>query len=74
MVKDHILVLWYLPISCFSALNRTPLPIKCPQPPHQTLKGISNLQVRNRSQSVTCLAGESLLTVQSSKNPLHDCN
>jgi len=64
MVKDHILVLWYLPISCFSALNRTPLPIKCPQPSHQTLKGISNLQVRDRSQSMTSLAAGSLMTGQ----------
>ena len=46
IVKDHIFVLWYLPISCFSALNRTPLPIRCPHPSHHTLNGISNLQVQ----------------------------
>lgn len=44
IVNDQIRVLRYVPVCCFSALNRTPLPIRSPQPSHQTLKGISNLQ------------------------------
>lgn len=46
MVNDQTLVEWYWPVCFFSALNRTPLPIRSPHPWHQTLYGISNLHQR----------------------------